>query len=83
MTPFGQTGPYAELAGADGSDWRLDRSQPGEPSFFDLLAGAASDGTEPTVQANLPSVCTGTATLLTYYGEPSQLCSTLRNGLEE
>ncbi len=73
----------AELAGADGSDWRLDRSLPSEPSFFDLLVGAAVDETEPASRVNLPSVCTGTATLLTYHGEPSQLCAALRRDPSE
>ena len=71
----------AELAGADGSDWRLDRSLPGEPSFFDLLAGSATDGAEPASRVNLPSVCTGTATLLAYHGEPSGICAPLRAGI--
>ncbi len=67
----------AELAGAEGSDWRLDRSLPGEPSFFDLLAGAAADDADPAARVNLPSVCTGTATMLAFHGEPSQLCAPL------
>ena len=67
----------AELAGADGADWRLDRSLPREPSFFDLLAGAAAEQGEPVSQVNLPSVCTGTATLLAYHGDPTGICAPL------
>ncbi len=67
----------ASLAGADGADWRLDRSLPGEPSFFDLLAGSTVDGAEPSSRVNLPAVCTGTATMLAYHGEPSDLCAPL------
>lgn len=79
----------AELAGADGDDWRLDRSTVGEPGFLDLLAAEAgeslTDGDGPASTsglvadpaANLPSVCTGTATLLTYYGDANTLCASL------
>ncbi len=70
----------AELAGAQGSDWRLDRSLPSEPGFLDLLIGAGAGESEPATRVNLPAVCTGTATLLTYYGEPSELCASLRSG---
>lgn len=69
----------AELAGAEGSDWRLDRTLPGEPSFFDLLIGSSAES-DPTDRVNLPAVCTGTATLLTYYGQPSELCAPLQSG---
>jgi len=68
----------AELAGAQGSDWRLDRSLPTAPGLLDLLIGAATDESEPAARVNLPAVCTGTATLLTYHGEPSELCAALR-----
>lgn len=73
----------AELAGAQGSDWRLDRSLPREPTFLDLLTGASIDESEPAARVNLPAVCTGTATLLTYHGEPSQLCAALRSNPSE
>ncbi len=73
----------AELAGADGGNWRLDRSLPGEPSFLDLLVGATADEADPAARVNLPSVCTGTATLLTFHGDPSQLCDSLRSAQSE
>jgi len=70
----------AELAGADGSDWRLDRATSGEPSFFDLLSGSAggvaADGSDGN-GLQLPSMCTGTATMLTYHGDPANLCAPL------
>lgn len=70
----------AEMAGADGDDWRLDRATSGPLGFFDLLAGsavnAAADGGSKS-GALLPSMCTGTATMLTYHGNPSDLCAPL------
>ena len=74
----------AELAGAEGDDWRLDRATGGPSGFFDLLlgsaeavanTGAADPAREPT--ATLPSMCTGTATMLTYHGNPADLCAPL------
>ena len=65
----------AELAGADGDDWRLDRTSLQEPSFFDLLTGAATDVDAP--QTSLPTLCTGSATMLAYHGDPVSLCSPL------
>ncbi len=71
----------AELAGAEGSDWRLDRATTSEPGFFDLLAGSAAGSvSEPAAtssSATLPSMCTGTATMLTYHGDPADMCAPL------
>jgi len=70
----------AELAGAEGNDWRLDRATSGEPSIFDLLSGSAADIAGDGSVGNglkLPSVCTGTATMLTYHGDPANLCAPL------
>ncbi len=78
----------AELAGADSDDWRLDRSIVGEPGLLDLFISQQVDTSDDGVSStgnglpadpsrNLPSVCTGTATLLTYYGDPGGLCASL------
>lgn len=79
----------AELAGATGDDWRLDRSIVGEPGFLDLFvsqgvetmadgeSGTPGAGLPADAARNLPSVCTGTATLLSYYGDPAGLCASL------
>ncbi len=78
----------ADMVGAADGDWRLDRSTVGEPGLLDLFVGQgvealADDGAPSGVRpqggaaSNLPSVCTGTATLLTYYGEPDGLCVSL------
>ncbi len=80
----------ADLVGAADGDWRLDRSIVGEPGLLDLFISqgveslsdddtTADYGTPADASANLPSVCTGTATLLTYYGDPNGLCGSLTN----
>jgi len=72
----------AELAGAEAGEWRLDRSMVGEPGFLDLLTAGGVDAlqddevpaTSSDASRNVPSVCTGTASLLSYYGDPATLC---------
>jgi len=65
----------ADLAGADGDDWRLDRSVVGPPGLLDLLINGATDEAPPT--GELPAMCTGTAIMLTYHGDPADLCAPL------
>ena len=72
----------AELAGADADDWRLDRVGDGVPGFLELLSGAAVESVdgaeEQTVNGRwLPSMCTGSATMLAYHGNPADLCAAL------
>lgn len=76
----------AELAGAEGSDWRLDRVTNGQPGFLDFFIGAVgpdsasdpnSDQSRSSGEAPLPSFCSGSPTVLAYYGDPALLCAPL------
>jgi protease-4 len=73
----------AELAGAEGDDWRLDRASSGPAGFFDLLFSSAAEATSGSEvpEANLPSMCTGSAALLAYHGNPADLCAPLINSV--
>jgi protease-4 len=77
----------AELAGADGDDWRLDRAGGGQPGLWDLLMGATgpeTNGSDLVAGTGgnsdlgpLPSFCSGSPTLLAYHGDPALLCAPL------
>ncbi len=61
----------AELAGADGNDWRLDRAFTSEPGLLSLFGARSQD----EVSAELPVFCTSGPALLAFHGDPSSMCT--------